>query len=243
MCVVFCVYRHQFYYNPARTPLYRQDIDRHSTLETGEGKKFHILVTGKARTGKSSLIQGLLGEGEVKEEKLKFTSNNFNVHGVKGVVEYWDCPGVYDGSLPKEKYVEMKEVMEEADLVLHTIKMDDTRLRPEDIKCVQQLTVAYGSNLWTKAIFVLTFANKVTYLNKHQQMTQSRIHIHKKRDEWKEHFHNVLREGGVSEEVLKGIPFFPAGHYSKMNLFEDDENWISGLHKHVAQRTRGWLAS
>ncbi len=182
--------------------------------------QLRILVTGKQKTGKTTLINGLFGGSG---------RGSINMAGVEVIVDY---PGCQDSENKM-----MKEVMEEADLVLHTVKMDDTRVRPEDIKCVQQLTADYGNDLWTKAIFVLTFANRVTHLNEHQKLVVSKELIQKRVGQWKDPFFEALKKDGISEEILRNISFVPAGHYLESKLFDSGtESWMDKVSRTIICR-------
>ncbi len=121
---------------------------------------------------------------------------NLVAEGMAVKALFWNSPGVYDGT-SNEHIKKMKDLLSSIDLVVYTLRMDETRMRPEDIEIMQKLTRAFGSSLWRMGILVLTFANRVSYLDDHQTMRQSKEHIMKRARQWEERVHEVLIDEGV----------------------------------------------
>lgn len=140
-----------------------------------EREELDILIVGRSGTGKSTLIGSLFGSGEVERRVMEdfgvpsVTVANLVAEGMAVKALFWNSPGVYDGT-SNEHIKKMKDLLSSIDLVVYTLRMDETRMRPEDIEIMQKLTQAFGSSLWRMGILVLTFANRVSYLDDHQTM-------------------------------------------------------------------------
>lgn len=210
-----------------------------SSREPGVG--LNILVMGKAGTGKSTLIRGLFGK-EARESVKdlgtpSITTSDLKADGVLVKITFWKSPGIYDGISKDQDHVrKMKEHLDMSDLVIYALRMDDTRLRPEDIETMQKLSRTFGDDLWVKGIVALTFANRVYYLDSAQVMTRTKEHVTKRHKQWEGHIHANLREGGISEAVIRGVPIVPAGYYAELRLFPDEEPWMSDFVRQAALR-------
>ena len=84
-------------------------------IRESKNRKIEILVTGRTGVGKSTLVNGLVGE-EVAEVGRQLHATTMDVQGYElktqeGIeVIVWDSPGLQDGSGNEEKYLaEMKE--------------------------------------------------------------------------------------------------------------------------------------
>lgn len=212
--------------------------------DSAAGMELSILVTGRPGTGKSTLMSGLLGM-EVNrryQEDLEVSSiSSFTVQ-VDGVLVrtlFWNSPGVYDGALNEDKVKKLRNLLDSIDLVIYSMRMDETRMRPEDIEVIQKLTQTFGVSLWRKGMFVLTFANRVNYLDHRQTMRRSKEHSAKRAGQWEERIREVLIKEGVSDGLLRGMPYVPAGHPAEPWLFAGEEPWRSHLMKSISTRVSG----
>lgn len=197
---------------------------------------------GKSGTGKSTLIRGLIGKEVERTMTQDFdvpsvTSSELNVGGDSIGVTFWTSPGISDSILHNQAQLQrMKKRLEAADLVIHTLRMDDTRLRPDDSEIIKRLSEGFGDTLWRKAVVVLTFANRVYYLDDRQRMARSKEHFLKRSAQWEGHVHELLRSGGISEATLRGVPIVPAGYVTETRLFEGDEPWMGYLVRQSVSR-------
>ena len=199
-----------------------------------------VLIIGKPTTGKSTLISGLLGR-DVKRSSVAdvpfLTTSTVQVGEVTVQILFWNSPGVYNSDLDDEKKVcRVKNLLESIDLVIYTMKMDDTRIRPEDVEIMRKLTQTFGATVWEKALFVLTFANRVSYLNNRQQMRRSKDHHNRQLGQWKEHVHTILCDLGLPKDLIRYIPFIPAGHSAEPRLFRGEKPWRDYLMESISAR-------
>ena len=138
--------------------------------EERKGKPIHILMTGRTGAGKSTLVNGLVGK-VVAEEGADLTtgtkevvSYEFTINGTKFVV--FDSPGLQDAYLNDMntlEHIRKKLVAQcsEIELVVYCLDMTHTRIDASDATAIEHLTQGFTAELWKRAVFVLTFANRV----------------------------------------------------------------------------------
>ena len=135
-------------------------------------KSLNILIFGKIGTGKSSLINTLLKEqvaeeGEGIYSKTKAVeSYTRTIRPIETIINnvrvtLWDTPGLRDPFTDGKKTLNaISNVCGNVDLFLFCTRLDQTRLCQDDVDAIRDLTAALGENIWKRAIFALTFANK-----------------------------------------------------------------------------------
>ena len=157
-------------------------------------------------------------------------TRTLNINGVSVTVTVWDSPEYEAGSKAMNYLNELTNENHMVDLVICTIKVDDTRIRPEDTDLIKKFSKTFSRNMWRRTIFVLTFANKITFLNEDQTMHQRSDHIRKKLQEWENKIRELLVEENVPNALLEELRFIPAGHKSEPQLFK---NWMVFLSKYM----------
>lgn len=130
-------------------------------------KKARILLAGKSRVGKSTLINAFFIEEKAAAAKdLKPTTKNVTPYCKRldkhdAEIVFYDSPGLCDGAQTNDEHIKkMKETCEDRDLVMICIRMG-CRLESEDKGAMRVLTAAFTKGMWNHAIFILTFANNV----------------------------------------------------------------------------------
>ena len=200
-----------------------------------------ILVTGRTGTGKSSLINGVVGSDMVKErdnlDRETLIKHSFYSKYNRVEITVWDSPGLQDGLDKAEEYIRVmqQEGCANSDLVLYCAKMNDSRLRREDRDAIRKLTIGLGKQIWNNAVFVMIFANEVRARRERgQKLTPDEEHkwnstfFKRQMEEWKAKLAATVVEAGVDDKTAASIPIVPAG-YDKEQALPDRDNWLSPL--------------
>ena len=177
------------------------------------------MITGKTGSGKTSLINGLIGKkvGEEGEGLDRMTAHvepkELTCEGT--LVKIWDTPGLQDDTKDEDRYLqEMKENCSDCDLYIYCLSMKQTRFDASEIQTIQKLTETFGKDFWAKVLFVLTFANEVeAFLTFSVGSDVERLFTDKVKA-WHAKLVHRLKECGVKKEVADNIQVIPAG-YSK----------------------------
>ena len=228
--------------------------------------ELRILVTGKTGEGKSTLVNGILGE-EVAVEGAGSIRCTAKVEEFKRMIQdvpvtVFVSPGLQDNTGNEEAYLrEMRETCQRLSLVLYCTKMTNTRLTDNDKHAMKKLTRAFGEEFWKYSILVLTFANQelVSRRDERDEDTGPEPHFYddegwkileKKRFEgrlkiWQHNFYYFLiKDIGVSEGIVRRIPVLPTGDHKRTYKnreplrLPDRENWFVEFWKACCLRVK-----
>lgn len=133
-------------------------------------KSVNVLIVGKYKVGKSTLVNSLFDQGE--DDYVEHAAEGFMEPTTKKVKSYplvvggvtyniYDTIGLQDRRNRDAEYIkELKEACQIAHLVIYCTKMDEPQ-RQDEIEVIRNLTAEYGERFWQHAIIALTFANTV----------------------------------------------------------------------------------
>ena len=200
--------------------------------------KFEILTAGKTGTGKSTLVNGLVGRKVAEVSELvcrtglttELVAHRARIKGLD--VTVYDSPGLQDGTDNEDRYLE--EIALQCggrDLVLYCISMLNPRFVVDnmDIRAMKKLTERFGSRFWTNTIIVLTFANAAvsTFLADvpKAEKAEKFADLHRK---WDQLIKTALvEEAGVEVDIANNISVVPAGH--RKRSLPGHSYWLSDL--------------
>ena len=207
------------------------------------GTSASILVTGKTGTGKSSLINGMVGKCVAKEgdtlDRGTTAVTQYTVRYEGGVtITVWDSPGLQDGLEKEGEYIEdmQSKGCANSDLVFYCTKMNETRLSHDDTEAIRKLTKGLGKSFWKNALFVMTFANNTRpppsldfqSLNDQEKDKKVLEFFDKRLKEWEDKLRETVKSMGVGADVAANIPVVAAGYDADPSLPGCD-NWLSDL--------------
>ena len=207
-----------------------------------EGNSINILVFGKTGTGKSTLVNAILGQevadvGEtLHPETTEVTSFRAKIDEIK--VKVWDSPGLQDGLKHEADYLRDIEASckDKVDLFIYCVSMQNACFVQgnRDIVSMCQLTEKLGREIWNHAIIILTQAN-VCLAKLRSSITTSDCDIkiktsemfNRRLEEWKEKLKKCLHENlKLSPETIAKMPILPAGRKGHPLL---NSSWLSKI--------------
>ena len=121
-----------------------------------------IMMIGCHSSGKLTLMEGLIGQSITSNSgsEDQITIKTFDVNNVHLTLSFLQ-------SINKDfNLEELSSHFKSVDIAMYAIRMDDSRVRPIDARFLRKLHSLFGRDLWSKAIFMLTFANRVQMLDR-----------------------------------------------------------------------------
>ena len=213
-----------------------------------ESNSINILITGKTGTGKSALINSIVGLEITKEGGTLKPETDCIEHIVKIVgnlkVQVWDSPGLQDASGDFNEASYIQEIIQKCsqfDLLVYTIRMSQSKILKggPDCKAMQILSQpnVLGPNMWYNTIIVLTFANVTEALFREELDESDSLHIEMQTQEKfifdyqssataiREILINVI---GLSQEIAHTVPIVPAGYKTSAMLPKYNSDTATG---------------
>ena len=225
-------------------------LDSLSRLESEAGKSFeelvrdlaqksgrrviNILATGKLASGKSALINGLIGEEVAPEsesldqETREMKKYSRNIDGI--MFNVWDSPGLEANTEDEtENFERISEAVPEPDLLLFCIRMDESRLRQQDLKTINHFSEVFGHEVWNHTVFTLTFANLVVPVRGKDDPVARKQFFDDRLLLWTKELREALIKVGVDRGVSDKVSIVPIGYYREPVLPNGQENWLTAF--------------
>ena len=227
-----CAYQHNY------IPIMASMEDSQSFTEEEDDKSLTILLLGEPGIGKSTLVNGLVGQcvaevskkADIATQGVTRELKDYYADAEGVAITIWDTPGLLDPTIKTEKTLEeVKNISKTIDLFLFCINMNKTRVFHEgdETAMINMITKFIGKEFWKKGLVVLVRANSFIYTLK-DQYSDNEERVIKAYKENIKSWKKLLRD----KIPVSGIKVVPVGYFKKPKIFHGDKlPWLSRFWK------------
>ena len=218
----------------AEKPIDRKLFESETSLD--------IMVVGQPGIGKSTLVNGLIGQkvakvsalGRVMMETVTKTIEKYSIKVGTATITIWDTPGLLDPSGDPEKVLaDIQEKCTKVDLIFLCINMCEKRyLHGNTVQqMLKRFIEAFGHDVWEKIIIVLTKANMV--VNELRDLGKD---IQEGYDRSLSNWHQILCNE-LGPDIT--VPIVPVGIQTRPKIMRTSEQyWLSTLWEETFHRMK-----
>ena len=205
-------------------------------------KVFGIIVIGETGSGKSTLVNNLIGK-DVMESSDKLKSKTDSIFMYKAVIEgveivLYDTPGLDDSrggrDAPYLRSIENIVKSGNIQLVIYCLKMTETRIRDGLVRTFKEFS-RVGVK-WESSVIALTFADVLPIPSRAKRDADSRTqYFDDKVKEWHDTIKSTLKDRvGLGKEIDK-IAVRPTIDQSD-DLLPNGKRWYSAIWLDILER-------
>ena len=197
-------------------------------------KKVHIMACGLTGVGKSTILNGIIGEKLFKEgntlndETVEVRKKEKVVPDCNAEVIAYDTLGFNKACKDGDECArKIKEHCKDVDVLIYCISVSPRAVMDIDIKVLKLLKSVLDDDIWKHCVIVLTFANTIISLLQEQRIKDVKKNFKIKLSHWKGKVEVALKEAAIMNPDL--IPIVPAGISREPSFFNDERLWLSEL--------------
>ena len=190
-----------------------------------------VMVVGKPGIGKSTLVNGLLGQNvaEVGRKRKIYTEGvttavkDYKLEHNRITARVYDTPGLLDPTLQEETMSKIEAAYSEVDLLLLCIRITNDRfIEGDENNTIIDLLEKSGEKIWRKTLVVLVFANEmVSGLKVGVTDLCAKTDFLECLKSWEEVLRSRIPE-------IRGV--VPTGHISQGKILKSDKyHWLSNF--------------
>ncbi len=197
-----------------------------------------ILVVGSFGSGKSCLVNSLVGQ-VVARDYSSISGGTTAISQYDGEVKtktesycltVVDTPGLQSSLENDQLLKEITPKHYDSNVVLVCFNVTRERVTKDDITVIKQLTDSFGTEMWKKAVFVLTFSNQLSLYEPNLKLDSWHHLYNYRKAMWTGFLHDSLKYVGVGHQEALNVPANLAGlGQEAIPYLHSNSHWLDDL--------------